>query len=56
MRVIVEDEGLEVFSFDQIKDNGRDYRSALPKAREHLIMQALTDAPRYVLHIQQQPR
>jgi hypothetical protein len=53
MRVIVEDEGLEVFSFDQLEDAGREYRSAHPRERERLIMQALTEALRYVLHIQQ---
>jgi hypothetical protein len=54
MRVIVTDEDVEIFAFDQEADRGKEYPSDIARDLEaDRIMRALTDALRFVLHIQQ---
>lgn len=56
MRVVVQsDTGDEIFRFDDAIDRGRDYQSDAPQEEQAAIMRALTEALRFVLHVQQPP-
>lgn len=50
MRVIVVDDDVEIFTFEP---GDRDYQPPASTAQEAEIIKALTEALRYVLHIQQ---
>jgi hypothetical protein len=54
MRVYVEDDdGVELFVFDQAEHRFRSYPDDVPEATRVAITKALTDALRYILHLEQ---
>lgn len=52
MQVIVVDDDVEIFTFDAAEDHD-EYVSMLPPDQETAIIKALTEALRFVLHLQQ---